>query len=399
MGRLDLKVVKILLKIILGILIVLLAIIFVPYFFQQNMSFSIIHLDGSYYSIGYSEGQRAAQKQRLLRHVLKLPIFADVISERFNKITQLLSEYNPGLLDEMKGFSDAIGIPYPEVVVKMSLYGFKPIIPGACTQIALLPERTANRHMLIGRSYDFSDIRVLTDRRLVLLSPEGSLASIGTSQHFFGRYDGMNSAGLYVGMSAALGKGYQKEGFFFPMVVRILLDSCRFANEALQLIQKIPHSASYNYLIADAGNAYVVEVSPPKFAIRQAKKGLLIATNHYVSPSMKEEQKKVLPNSMFRYRTVEGLLGGSSKNDLSGLQKVLSGHHDEGVCVHHYMSFLGTLWSATYDLDTKEVYYALGAPCLNSYRRFGFPMEKKKDESVQGRLPANDWLFPKESKK
>jgi predicted choloylglycine hydrolase len=299
----------------------------------------------------------------------------------------------------MKGFSDATGIPYAEVVVKMSTYGLKPAIPGACTQIALLPERTTNRHMLVGRSYDFSDIQVLTDRRLVLLSPEGSLASIGTSQYYFGRYDGLNSAGLYIGMSAALGKGYQKEGFFFPMIVRILLDSCQSADAALQLIQKIPHSASYNYLIADVSNAYVVEVSPPKFAIRQAEKGLLIATNHYMSSSMKEEQKKVLPNSLFRYRTAEGLLGGSSKNDLSGLQKVLSGHHDQGVCVHHYMSFLGTLWSATYDLDTKEAYYALGAPCLNSYRRFSFPIEKRRDEIAKGRLPTNDWLFRNESKK
>jgi len=118
-----------------------------------------------------------------------------------------------------------------------------------------------------------------------------------------------------------------------------------------------------------------------------------------MSLSMKEEQKKVLPNSLFRYRTVEGLLGGSSKNDLSGLQKVLSGHHGQGVCVHHYMSFLGTLWSATYDLNTKEVYYALGAPCLNSYRRFSFPIEKRRDEIAKGRLPTNDWLFRNESKK
>jgi predicted choloylglycine hydrolase len=363
------------------------------------MPFSITHLDGSYYSIGYSEGRQATQKQRLLRYVLKLSIFAEVTPERYERITQLLSEYDPGLLDEMKGFSDATGIPYPDVVVKMSTYGLKPVIPGACTQIALLPERTINRHTLVGRSYDFSDIRVLNDRRLVLLSPEGSLASIGTSQYYFGRYDGMNSEGLYVGMSAALGKGYQKEGFFFPIVVRILLDSCRSANAALQLIQKIPHSASYNYLIADAGNAYVVEVSPPKFAIRRAEKGLLVATNHYVSPSMKEEQKKILSNSIFRYRTVEGLLNSSGKRDLADLQNILSGHHDEGVCVHYYVSFLGTLWSAMYDLNTKEAHYALGAPCLNSYRRFGFPMEKKKDESVQGRLPANDWLFRNESKK
>lgn len=393
------KTVTLLLKIISGVLIILLAIFLVPYFFQRNMPFSINHLDGSYYSIGYSEGQQVAREKRLLRHVLKLPIFTDATPERYNRVTQMLSEFDPGLLDEMKGFSDATGISYPDVVVKMSTYGFKPVMPGACTQIALLPGKTTNHHMLVGRSYDFLDIRVLTDSRLVLLSPADSLASIGTSQYYFGRYEGMNSAGLYVGMSAALGKGFQKEGFFFPIVVRILLDTCRSANEALQLIQKIPHSASYNYLIADAGSAYVVEVSPPKFAIRQATKGLLIATNHYVSSSMKEEQKTVLPNSMFRYRTAEGLLGSSEKNDLTGLQKILSGHHNEGVCGHYYLYFLGTMWSAMYDLNTKEAHYSLGAPCLNSYRRFSFPLEKKKDEIVQGHLPANDWLFRNEVKK
>lgn len=384
------KIVKVLLMIILGVLIILMAIFIVPYFFQQEMPFSINHLDGSYYTIGYCEGQQAAHGQNLY---LKIPVFAKVTTEHFNRITKLLSEFDPGLLDEMKGFSDATGIPYSKVVVKMSTYGFKPLIPGACTQIALLPERTTNRHVLVGRSYDFSDIRMLTDRRLVLLSPDGGLSNIGTSQYYFGRYEGINSAGLYVGMSGALGKGFQKDGFFFPIIVRILLDRSRSANEALQLIQKIPHSASYNYLIADADKAYVVEVSPPKYAIRQSIKGLLIATNHYVSLSMKEEQKRLLPNSMFRYRTVENLLDSSGKRDLISLQKILSGHHSEGVCVHYYLYFLGTMWSAMYDLNNKEVYYALGAPCLNSYRRFYFPVEKKKDETIQAYLPVNDWLF------
>jgi predicted choloylglycine hydrolase len=327
------------------------------------------------------------------RLFLKLPVFAEVSAEQLSRIIKLLSTFDPGLLEEMKGFSDATGIPYSEVVVKMSTYGFKPLIPGACTQIALLPERTTSHHMLVGRSYDFSDISLITDRRLVLLSPKNSLASIGTSQYYFGRYDGMNSAGLYVGMSAALGNGYQKEGFFFPIVVRILLDSCRSATEALHLIQKIPHSASYNYLIADSSEAYVVETSPPKFAIRQAVKGLLIATNHYISPTMKEEQKRILPNSMFRYGTAKDLLDSSGKKDLPSIQSVLSGHHDKGVCVHYYMYFLGTLWSAMYDLNTREVYYALGAPCLNSYRRFDFKLEKWKDESIKGHLPVNDWVF------
>jgi predicted choloylglycine hydrolase len=355
---------------------------------ERDISFSVNSFEGEYYEIGFKEGQILLKNNPKFKYVLKAPIFPKTTPERFEEVSKLLAEFDPEILEEMRGFADATKIPYEDILVKLSGYGFQPKI--GCTQIAVLPEITSNHHVIVGRNYDFSDDKKLSDWRLILLYPGTGKHSIGVSQFIFGRTEGMNNDGLYVGMSFAHGKGKNENGFFFPMVVRILLDKCRNAEEALELIQKIPHSSSYNYLIADNKSAFVAEVSPPKIVIREPQNGLIITANHYISDVMKEEQEWTMPNSVERYNIVMTNLSGISKIDIEDVKNVLSGHSKDGVCGHHYNEFLGTLWSAIFDLNELKVYYAIGAPCISEYNLIDFSDGERINKTIKGHLPPSE---------
>ncbi|MGE5370588.1 MAG: C45 family autoproteolytic acyltransferase/hydrolase [Solirubrobacterales bacterium] len=359
-----------------------------PLTHERKVIFQTCNLQGSRYAIGYELGKQVLEVEPHLRQAVRLNFaFAEVTDKRFGRAHKLLAEFDPGLLQEMKGFSKATGIPFKDVVVKLSTYGFHAVAPGSCTQIAVLPERTVGHHTLVGRNYDFLDSKLFVQYRLATVHPIKEKHTVGTALYYFGRYEGMNSDGLYVGISSAVGKGRNDDGFFFPIVVRILLDQCRNANEAIALIKRIPHQGTTNFLIADPEQAVVVEVSPPKVGIRQPANGFIVTTNHYVLPEMEAEQAFLSKNSLDRYRFASSRIEQDETVDMAKIKNVLSSHAPHGVCDHEYLSLHGTLWSAAFDLDKREVYYALGAPCMNDYHKIGLSGENQKTTTVVGKLP------------
>ncbi len=358
---------------------------------QDFIMINAVSYKGSSYDIGFKEGKEVLKIEPYFRQVLKAPVFTKTTSSNFNEVSGLLKEFDNDILDEMKGFSEASGIPYEDIVVKLSGYGItKPAIPHGCTQIAVLPGKTLNRHLLAGRNYDYTADKNLTDFILVLLYPDSFKSSIGTSQFVFGRIEGMNDSGLYAGMSYAHGTGRNENGFFFPIIVRMILDKCRDTGEALEMIKKIPHSCAYNYLIADKTNAVAVEVSPPKIAVRNPENNIIVVVNHYIKDEMKSEQKWLMPNSQNRYKIAASKL--SNVNNIDGLKKFLSAPMPEGVCQNYYNDYLGTLWSAVFDLTDNTVWYSFGSPSLNDYIAIDFKNGEMLNKTIKGILPQNEPL-------
>ncbi len=364
--------------------------------FEQLMSEDFILIKansfkGSAYDIGFKEGKEVIKNEPFFKQVLKASVFTKATESNFNEVSRLLKEFDEDILAEMKGFSDASDIPFEDIVVKLSGWGItKPAIPHGCTQIAILPNKTFNHHLLVGRNYDYSADKNLTDFSLVLLYPDTFKSSIGTSQFIFGRIEGMNKDGLYAGMSFAHGIGRNENGFFFPIIIRMILDKCKDTKEALVLIKKIPHSCAYNYLIADKNNAVAVEVSPPKIAIRYPENSLIVVVNHYIKDEMKTEQKWLMPNSQNRYKLAISKL--NKVINLDDLKIFLSSPIPKGVCQNYYKDYLGTLWSAVFDLTDNKVYYSFGSPSLNNYNIIDFKNGEILNKTIKGILPENEPL-------
>ena len=73
----------------------------------------------------------------------------------FEFLQSFVEEYCPGITDEIHGLTDGLGVSLD----KYPFWGFScnPITPkGNCSQLALLPAKTADSHIYVGRTYEWT---------------------------------------------------------------------------------------------------------------------------------------------------------------------------------------------------------------------------------------------------
>ena len=325
-----------------------------------------VELRGSYEEMGRQQG-----------HPLKgmtLPS-PDPKMLRFAKqCEEIVGQYAPELLDEMRGLAEAAELDYDAVLTPTLTAPFDPQEVHSCTVLAVLPERTADGRPIVGRNYDFfhdiSEEGATTYRTY----PQARYASLGNCDIWVGREDGLNKAGLFVGIAAFFLPGLQP-GLTFWLIARLVLDRCATVDEGLELIQNMPHAGSWTYLLADqSGKAAVVEPTVEGIEIRYPQDGLLIMTNHAVCPAWAGKETFVPPDSHPRYNRLRELLGGNGLVDVEAVKQALRDH--EGLVCSHGEHFperkFGTLWSVVGRPGERQLEIAAGYPCQAEYRTVSF---------------------------
>jgi predicted choloylglycine hydrolase len=266
----------------------------------------------------------------------------------------------PEYLDELQGIATAASLEYE------SLCAFNLVVQEA-SNCSILAVNDGNQ-TFIGRNYDmyysFKDYLETTH-----CQPTNGYSSVSHSDIFIGREDGLNGKGFGVAQSGII--SYLKPGLSFWVIVRYLLDKCKTVQEGIDFITDIPHYSTMTYLLAENnGNMAIVEVGPnDEYAIREQIRNYLVSTNHYNHPKMQKVKIHIPFDSKTRYDYISKSLGNNKDYiDESILQKILSSH--EGlVCSHRDNIGLGTLWSVIYNLNTLDIWRAVGHPCINSYHK------------------------------
>lgn len=150
----------------------------------------------------------------------------------------------------------------------LSFYCPPPYLAG-CSQ-AIWPGDTP----LLVRNYDYS--HEAFDGVLLKTKWQGR-GVIGTSDGLFGLVDGVND----VGLAASLTFGGRREvgiGFGVPLIIRYILQTCTTAEEAGELMTRIPCHMSYNVTVLDAQRRYLTAyLAPDRPAIVT---NAAVATNH-----------------------------------------------------------------------------------------------------------------------
>jgi predicted choloylglycine hydrolase len=190
-----------------------------------------------------------------------------------------LQTYAPNIWEELHGLADGLKIPFERAVAEYS-NGRLRYPPRGCSAVM-----TAG---LYGRNYDYDARRY--DRLLVAIQPKGVNASIGFSDRFTGRVDGMNEHGLCVGLHQVNQAAWQP-GLVCILIVRIVLDQCATTREAIKLLRSIPQGLGFNYSLADAGGAAaVVEASPAVIAVHEGEQ--LGCSNHFRAPALQAYNRR-----------------------------------------------------------------------------------------------------------
>ena len=200
-----------------------------------HMEKTTVHLKnyiGTSYEVGTQIGNWALANPNLLKNAL-IPPDAYPLN-KFTQIIYLLDQYCPGINDEIKVFSDTVGVTAQQAVFYAMTY-----LERGCSLMAALPSKTESGHTLMARNYDFHD--KIEEMCLAYTDIKNKYKYIGSTMHLFGRGDGMNEHGLAVcqagnGLPVGNFKGGQKPGatgFQLWIVLRSILKNCKNIDEAI----------------------------------------------------------------------------------------------------------------------------------------------------------------------
>ena len=318
---------------------------------------------GDYYEMGHRYGAI------LYKHGFKIPAQPDEKLEFGRKSEDEVKRVFPDILEEIRGFADACHSPYEQASAFMFGIGaFKPL--PACSVFA-----TSNASdVVFGRNYDFF-YSFKKYSASYLTCPTEGYWSLGHSDVFIGREDGINEKGLAVAVTSVEGKVI-KPGISFCLELRCILDKCSTTDEAEKLLMAARGSVACNYLLADKnGKLTVVETSPSKNRVRQPEKdsNFIVCTNHFVHPEMQDmenqqDRQKSNWDTLQRYASIHAALKEQNgRINVNDAQKILADHTGY-VCSHQQKIGLGTIWSIVATLNKPQIFRAEGHPCASKFR-------------------------------
>lgn len=319
---------------------------------EQNADYRHYIATGNHYTIGKKTADKSGSLIRFGQRLNQTQI------EIARNCKEQLKKHFPKLIDEFKGYQDALGLPEEMLLPHYSLS-----TEGGCSAIAI---KTSDG-MLVGRNYDFYYYE--NRRHLIKTNPESGYAHIGIHEGLVGgRFDGINEKGLFVCFNGAGSHPLiTRTGISFHHIVRLLLEKCESAEEARDTLLSLPIKEPKSYLLADTNTAYVVEADIHKSIYREMDDGQIVMTNHFVHPEM--GQKNVYPNSVQRFKHLSHIgrtiQGSATKMDML---KTNLADHTAPLCGH--VNGLATFWSCVGNLSEMNMEYCLGAPCRNEYKRY-----------------------------
>ncbi len=198
--------------------------------------------------------------------------------------------------------------------------------------------------------------------------------------------NGMNEKGLSVVYNYAYPQDVGKKGIPAMFLVREVLETCCTVGEAIDVLKSFPRLGGAIFMIGDGrGDLAVVESSPDRIGIR-SKEDILICTNHYVEPSMKEFEvpldavytdqapegsrgKSVHSSSYSRYEdALHELKKEKTPYSLKSLHRRIQCSHGEKdipgedtICNHG--DKISTGFGLMIDVEDENFHAVMGKPC------------------------------------
>ncbi|WP_411842016.1 C45 family autoproteolytic acyltransferase/hydolase [Salinicoccus sp. HZC-1] len=245
----------------------------------------------------------------------------------YKETKELYMRFAPYIWDELMGIQDQLKITDREVLLNLAHYRVSPRDSGCSVYLD-------NNNFI--RNYDYHPNTY--DGMYKLFQPDKGFAHIGPASRVTGRMDGMNEHGLIMSYNF-MNRKQPFDGFTCFIIGRFILEVCRNADDAKQLLKELPHRGGFSYIVQDKNNeSFIAETSARDIAFRQAN----ICTNHY--ETLDKENRRYLVDSLERLTILEGF-SAPSKEELIELFT----DRKYGLFVDNYKSWAGTIHTSFYD--------------------------------------------------
>ena len=231
-------------------------------------NFKILHLNGSYYEMGYQHGHLLAdQIEENFRAFLN---YTEQYGWNYSFYIWLwneIKEYIPNdYMYELQGLSHGSGLSLLNVSINNIMADWF-----HCCDAAAWGPATADNKLIHIRSFDWSMEMVdpITGRGLrenqilIVRNPENGYSSVEPSfSGLIGGPGGINEKGIGVGILCSYCfdeiNSTHAEGIPVTFRVKMVLDKAANVYEALKIINS-NKTSGYNFIISDKNNAYAVE--------------------------------------------------------------------------------------------------------------------------------------------
>lgn len=359
------------------------------------MTLPVVHVDGEPYDQGRQHG--IALREQIAHNL-------DLYYDRFLREGQLEAEeartraatYIPVLngqpyFEAMRGLADGSGNDFLDVLVlnlryELLYYQYGVVgISGAdgCTSFAVLPEASANGHLLLGQNWDW--IPEVQGAVLHTRDLDGLETMAFTEAGIVGGKIGLNSAGLGLTINGLLSTADDWSRPVMPFHARCYeILRRRSLAQAVDVVTRQQRACSANFLIAQAPDLAVdLEAAPDSIAEIPPTLGAVVHTNHFLQAEkmgVVEPETERRPHTVWRQSRMLELLDARSPVAVGDLEVMLRDHdnYPDGICRHENRDdppeeWCITVTSAVMDLDDLTLRLTDGPPCEHLYEGFSIP--------------------------
>ncbi|MBS4220948.1 acyl-CoA--6-aminopenicillanic acid acyltransferase [Bacillus sp. FJAT-49711] len=315
----------------------------------------VVQFRGNHYDFGYMQGEVLKDSPILYNRQKQ---WASKRKRHFNidekEAILLFSKIIPSMLDELHGLADALNWTMEDALREFGGY-YVEYEKSGCSIL------TGSEFLI--RNYD-SHPGYYEGRYTIYQPTDTGYAVIGPSMQITGRTDGMNEKGLAMGYNF-INRLRSGNGFVCNMIGRIILETCANVEEAISLLQEIPHRTSFSYVLLDpSGETYVVEASPRKVVARKSN----ISTNHF--ELLTEENRYRMNDSLRRQKELKK----NQSDDLNVFEAYRILNEDEKeIFSSNYGASAGTIHTSAYVPKDKKALFAIGGnrmPVIFDFSRF-----------------------------
>jgi isopenicillin-N N-acyltransferase like protein len=357
--------------------------------------FPVLHVDGDPYDQGLQHG--IALREQIAHNL-------DVYYDRFLREGQLQPEeararaatYQPVLeggtyYQALTGMAKGSGHSLLDLLVlnlryELLYYQYGVCAVGGadgCTSFAILPDASANSHLLLGQNWDW--IPGVKGTFVHSCEPDG-LETLGfTEAGIIGAKIGLNSAGLGLVINGLMSTSDDWSRPVLPFHVRCYeILRRRHVAEAVSVVTDGLRSCSANFLIAQTPNwAIDVEAAPDTVRFLEPQRGALVHSNHFVDPTelgIVEPEAERRPHSYTRHARMAALLEARAPVSIGDLEVSLRDHdnYPDSICRHAHPDdppeeWCITVTSAIMDLEELSLRLTDGQPCEHLYEEYSIP--------------------------
>lgn len=301
--------------------------------------FPLIELSGTPRRRGEIHGEVARDRidlsiQHYTEHMQRLGFGRDRIVETCETFIPVLNDWAPDLVEEMEGIAAGADRTLADIILLNARtevlqiaereMGTKDDEPDGCTGAVIMPQASADGHVIHGQNWDWKAVCADTSVVLHVTRDDGPDYLTFTEAGGLAR-SGMNAAGIAITANyLECDRDYRSIGIPLPFIRRRVLESQHLA-DAIRIVATTAKSGSNNMMISHSGGeAFNFECAPDEAFVLHPENGIFVHANHWLSQpalaKLRETGLAAVPDSLYRdkrvQRHLEAKLGKLTSQDL-----------------------------------------------------------------------------------